>query len=191
MRRTVLAVLLVTVAAAQDFGGGSRRPGAGDYVVETGGALLGGALVGAGATVALGVAGAAHNSGAQIGAFFGAATGAALGYPLGCGLGTTIAGGALHAKGNTGAAYGGAYAGIALGVLAGLVSGNWGVGLLTVGVLPPAGAVIGYNRGAPRSESGTPFGARLALPTVALCTGLGPKRQRYSALDCRLVTVRF
>jgi hypothetical protein len=33
---------LVAVAAAQDFGGwAARRPGAGDYAVESGGALVG------------------------------------------------------------------------------------------------------------------------------------------------------
>ena len=194
----MLVALIVAVAAAQDFGEGVRQPRAGDYVGEAGGALLGGALVGAGATVALGFVGAGVASGtsqdewAGLGGFIiGGATGVALGYPLGCGLGTTLAGGALDAEGNTGAAYGGAYAGIALGVLAGLVSRSWEVCLLTAGVLPPAGAVIGYNMGVRRTSSPSSLGARLAPPTLAYRARLGPDRQRYAAFDCRLVTVRF
>jgi len=194
----MFAVLLVAVAAAQDFGGGARKPGAGDYAAETGGALLGGALVGAGATVVLGFAGAVVASGtsqdewAGLGGFIiGGAAGVALGYPLGCGLGTTIAGRALRADGNTGAAYGGAYAGLTLGALAGLVARRWDVAVPAMVVLSPAGAVIVYNTGVPGTSSQNQFGARLAQPTLALRTRVGPDRQRYSAFDCRLVTVRF
>jgi hypothetical protein len=188
---------------AQDSAWRAHVPG-GDYVAEAGGALLGGALVGAGATVVLGVAGGAllssHDAagedwGARLGAVLGGALGVVLGYPSGCGLGTTIVGKALRADGNSGAAYGGAYAGMAagmtVGVLAGLVTARWEAGLLAAGVLPPAGAVIGYNTGAPRNDAQSSLGARLAPPMLAYRTRLGPERQRYLSFDCRLVTVRF
>ena len=194
----MLVALIVAVAAAQDFGEGVRQPRAGDYVGEAGGALLGGALVGAGATVALGFVGAGVASGtsqdewAGLGGFIiGGAAGVALGYPLGCGLGTTLAGGALDAEGNTGAAYGGAYAGIALGVLAGLVSRSWEVCLLTAGVLPPAGAVIGYNIGATRNGHLSSFGDHLAPPAVAFGIRSYRARQRQASFVCRLLTLRL
>jgi hypothetical protein len=180
---------------AQDSARRAHVPGGGDCVAEAGGALLGGALVGTGATVVLGVAGAALLSspgaagddwGAAFGALLGGAAGALVGYPLGCGLGATLVGTATHADGNTGAAYGGAYGGLALGALAGLVSRNWGVGLVGAGVLTPAGAVIGYNTGVSSS-----LGARIAPPTLAYRSRLGPDQQRYTTFDCRLVTVRF
>jgi len=59
-------------------------------------------------------------------------------------------------------------------------------------VLSPAGAVLGYNRvGVPGTDAHSFLGARLAPPELAYRTRLGPCRQRYSAFDCRLVTVRF
>jgi hypothetical protein len=186
-----LVVLIVAGAVAQDFGGGAlRQPGAGDYAAETGAALL----VGAGATavlayagVAVGIATSPGSEWAGLGGLIiGGAAGVTLGYPLGCGLGATLAGRALDVEGNRGAAYGGAYAGLALGALAGLVSRNWGVGFVGAGVLTPAGAVIGYNTGVSSS-----LGARIAPPTLAYRSRLGPDQQRYTTFDCRLVTVRF
>jgi hypothetical protein len=206
MRTTILAVLLVTVAAAQDFGGGSRRPGAGDYAVETGGALLGGVLIGAGSGYALGLAGWYLGGGptdmegwtSGILAGLGAIGGVAIGYPLGCGLGTTVVGRATHADGNTSGAYAGAYIGLVTAIpvaaVAGTVAsagGGSGGGpaaavICVATLLPAIGAAIGYNTGGPNS-----LGARLAPPSMAHRTRLGPERQRYSAFDCRLVTVRF
>jgi hypothetical protein len=101
-------------------------------------------------------------------------------------LGTTLAGGALDAEGNTGAAYGGAYAGMAAGTLAGLAVRSWEVAIPAMVLLSPIGAVIGYNTGVSSS-----LGARLAPSTLAYRTRLGPDQERYSAFDCRLVTVRF
>jgi hypothetical protein len=179
----VLAAVLVAGAAAQDlWHDESTRPSAGDYAAEAGGALLGGVLVGAGAAAVLGLAGgfALFNpSGASGmeqggGAIIGALAGAALGYPFGCGLGTTIAGRATYADGNVGGAYAGAY-----------------IGLLLPFIGSPIGAVIGYNTGVQRTSSWGSLGARLAPPTLAYSTRQGPERQRYSAFDCRLVTVRF
>ncbi|MCX6841475.1 MAG: hypothetical protein NTX53_04215 [candidate division WOR-3 bacterium] len=202
MKRTgfvMLAVLLVAVAAAQDFGGGARQPGVGDYAAETGGALLGGVLVGAGATAVLGFAGAVVASSANPyddwaglgGLVIGGAAGAALGYPFGCGLGTTLAGGALDAEGNAVAAYGSAYAGLALGALAGLATRRWEVAIPAMVMLPPAGAVIGYNLGATRNGHQSSFGARVSPPTVAFSIRSGRDQQRHFGFDCRLVAVRF
>jgi hypothetical protein len=208
----VLAAVLVAGAAAQDlWHDESTRPSAGDYAAEAGGALLGGALVGAGATVVLGVAGAALASAASPyddwaglgGLVIGGATGVAVGYPLGCGLGATLVGRATHADGNTGGAYAGAYLGL-LAVLPAyvLIAATVSVGRVAVphpeaavgcvaALLPPIGAVIGYNTGVRGKSSQSSLGARLAPPTLAYSTRLGPDRQRYSAFDCRLVTVRF
>ncbi len=186
MRKSVCLMpvaLIMAVAAAQDlWGDESTRPSAGDYAAETGGALLGGALVGAGAAAVLGLVGgfALFNpSGASGieqggGAFIGALAGAALGYPFGCGLGATIAGRARYADGNVGGAYAGAYIGLLLPLFG-----------------SPIGAVIGYNTGVQRTSSWGSLGARLAPPTLAFSTRQGPDRQRYAAFDCRLVTVRF
>jgi len=183
MRTTVLVVLLVVVAAAQDlWHDGSTRPSAGDYAAEAGSALIWGVLVGTGAAAVLGAAGflALFNpSGASggeqgQGAYIGALVGAALGYPFGCGLGTTIAGRSRYADGNVGGAYAGAYVGCLLPLIG-----------------SPIGAVIGYNTGVQRTSSWGSFGARLAPPTLALCTRQGSDRHRYAAFDCRLVTLRF
>jgi len=180
----MLVALIVADAAAQDlWHDESTRPSAGDYAAEAGGALLGGALVGAGAAAVLGLAGSFalfNPSGASAieqtggGAIIGALAGGALGYPFGCGLGATIAGRARYADGNVGGAYAGAY-----------------IGLLLPPIGSPIGAVIGYNTGVQRTSSWGSLGARLAPPTLALCTRQGPDRQRYAAFDCRLVTVRF
>jgi len=122
--------------------------------------------------------------------------GALVAYPLGCACGTATVGRWQHRGGNTGLAYVGA---CAPGALAGLVylavNAAWPdafeswilPSLLPTAafVLTPVGAVIGYNTGVSH------LGTRLAPPTLAYRTRLGPDRQRYSGFDCRLVTVRF
>jgi len=201
MRTTVLVVLLVVVAAAQDlWHDGSTRPSAGDYAAEAGSALIWGVLVGTGAAAVLGYAAAAAASpydDPALGAFLAGASGAVLGYPLGCGLGTALVGRAAHTEGNTGGAYIGAYLfglpiGIGLALIGGIsqYSNSWVSGLAPVffvagGLAPPVGAVIGFNAG------GGSLAARLAPSALAYRTRLGPERQRYSTFDCRLVTVRF
>jgi hypothetical protein len=185
MRTTVLVVLLVTVAAAQDlWHDGSTRPSAGDYAAEAGSALIWGVLVGTGAAAVLGAAGflALFNpSGASggeqgQGAYIGALVGAALGYPFGCGLGTTIAGRSRYADGNVGGAYAGAYVGCLLPLIG-----------------SPIGAVIGYNTGTSR-ETG-PFGLhrryRLQLPAVALIGAELPDHSVEYGVKVQLAGLRF
>ncbi len=187
-----LAVLSAPTAMAQD------RDWEPPYAGEAGGALLGGVLVGAVASVAGGVIGTALDSGRVNGTWIpggfipGLLVGAALGYPVGCGLGTAVAGGVLQADGNRGGAFAGAFVGMGLGVLGWRLSGrNAEVGLVTMGALSPIGAAIGYNIGGGNEGTTSPFGARLSLPTVALKTRLGLDHQAHTAVDCRLVTMRF
>ena len=198
MRKSVclmLVVLLVAVAVAKD----ADLSGAAGCLGEGGGALLGGVLVGTGAALVLGCAGfavdraVAPNSywGGLEGLGYGVAAGAALGYPLGCGLGTTLAGQALCEDGNVGAAYAGAYAGLAVGVLLGWAVSDVGVVPPVTAVLSPAGAVLGYNLVSTRERDAWSFMTRVVPPIAAFSTPVGPGRQRYSAFDCRLVTVRF
>ena len=191
----MLAMLFVFVAAAQ--GQESNQAPAAEYLAETGGAVLGGGLVGVGAGALLGLAGYAlfnnprgDQMWGEIGAIYGFVAGAALGYPTGCGLGTTVAGRALSADGNTGGAYGGAFLGMGLGALALFIprSYNVPVALVAMGTLSPAGAVIGYNIGASRESS---FSARVSLPAVAFRLRSSRGRQSYTVVDGRLVTMRF
>ncbi len=179
---------------AQYWGPGADAPARRPYIAEAAGALTGGALVGAGVGLALGLTGWYLGGGptdmegwySGILASLGAICGVAIGYPLGCGLGTTLAGEALHAEGNTGGAYSGAYLGLLAAVIP--IAATDASELYAVGIaalFPPALAVIGYNTG------GSDFGARLAPPTMAYRTRRGPDRQMYSAFDCRFVTVRF
>jgi hypothetical protein len=199
VRRIALAalvVLIVAVAAGQDlWHDESTRPSAGDYAAETGGALLGGAIIGGGAGCALGFAGwylGGWTSGILAG--LGVIGGIAVGYPIGCGLGTALVGRATHTNGNSGGAYAGAYIGLLAAIpvvaMAGTVEaaagGSGGVTTCVAALLPAVGAVIGYNTDVPSS-----YGARLAPPTLAYSTRFGPERRRYSVFDCRFVTVRF
>ena len=118
-----------------------------DYPGELLGAMLCGAVVGAGTAVGSGLVFAAVQRRAFSASEPGVQIGAALGYPFGCGLGTVLIGKSLHEDGYTGAAYGGAYAGLALGVLAGLVTKKWDVAVAPMVLLPPAGAYIAYRLG--------------------------------------------
>jgi hypothetical protein len=188
MRKSVCLMLVVSIvagAAAQDlWHDGSTRPSARDYAAEAGGALLGGALVGAGTAVVLGVAGffvlfnpSGASGGEQgEGAFIGALVGAALGYPFGCGLGTTIAGRSKYADGNVGGAYTGAYIGCLLPLIG-----------------SPIGAVIGYNTGNSR-ETG-PFGLHrrysLELPAVALTSAELPDHSVEYGVKVQVAGLRF
>ena len=203
----VLTVLAVSMAAAQVWEPGPPR--AVDYLGESGGALLGGVLVGAGATVVLTFVGAivmpAEIDGdpPPIGAFLGALAGAMLGYPAGCGLGATLAGERLHVDGNTGAAYGGAFLGMGVGALGFFIPDRPGYGLLAMAALAPAGAAIGYSVGATREAESPIFGARLFPPAVTLRQSEDSPWESHRALrrdsprfahtivDCRLVTMRF
>jgi hypothetical protein len=185
---------------AQNTAWRGHVPGAGDYAAEAGGALVGGILVGAGAGLAGGFAGLAiWGPGddpwpVSMGFWIGEAGGFVLGYPCGCALGTTTVGSWLKCKGNTGGAYAGAYL-VLLAAIPLALAGRGAFGPLyaipPVLLFAPAGAVIGYNRGVQRTSSPSSLGARLAPPTIAYRTRLGPDRKTYSAFDCRLVTVRF
>jgi hypothetical protein len=64
------------------------------------------------------------------------------------------------------------------------------IGFLAMGVLAPAGAVIGYNLGATR-ETGPSFGARFSPPAVAFGQSGDSPRFAHTVVDCRLVTMRF
>jgi len=197
----IFAVVFVAGVAAQDLK-------AEDYPAQTCGGCTGGLLVGAAAGIAaLGIVSWMTGnepdefgpSDAESNAITG---GVLLGYPLGCAMGTATVGSWSRCEGNTGGAYAGAYAPLALGAVAALVAkGAWpngeaargildGTAVATL-VLSPVGAAIGYNVGAPRTDSRSPAGARLALPTIAYRTRLGPDRKTYSAFDCRLAAVRF
>jgi hypothetical protein len=107
----------------------------------------------------------------NVGVAVGSICGVVISYPYGCAWGATTAGRWLRADGNGGGAYVGAY----IGLLAAVPVALTGTGAVIAPLLPPAGAVIGYNTGAPNS-----LGARLGLD-----------RRRCYAFDCRLMTVRF
>ena len=142
------------------------------YPAEMLGAMLCGALVGAGTAATFGFASAAVLHRPYPASDLGVQVGAALGYPLGCGLGTILVGKTIHEEGNTGAAYGGAYAGLALGALAGPVTGRWDLAILPMVGLPPAGAYIGYylNRAEPGEARNRSIDERLLTPGLALAS---------------------
>lgn len=215
MRKSVclmLVVLLVAVSAAQDpWYNESTRPRAGDYLGQACGGCAGGLGIGAVAGVAavvvatnvfdLGGTTDFGETDAQVNVMWG---GFMLCCPLGSAMGAATVGGWQDRDGNMDLAYAWAYAPSALGLLAALVAYvAWPNGEMAqdifrgtcgaTGVLSPIAAVIGYNLDLHTGNEGppSPLGARLAPPTVAYRTRLGPERQRYSAFDCRLLTVRF
>jgi hypothetical protein len=213
--RFVAAVIAALVAVDIAVGGNfwdsayvRQRPGASSYVAEAGGALVGGGLVCAGAAVAGAIvvsalwsfpspSGDPYDPSPLLPALVGGIAGAALGYPCGSACGTTTVGSWQDRDGNNGLAYAGAFLGLPVGIglacLGALAQGSaLEIPLYAAGVLaPPAGAVIGYNLRITKERPPTSFGARLAPPTLAFSSRLGPDQQRYSAFDCRLVTVRF
>jgi hypothetical protein len=170
---------------------GPAAPGNGSYLAEAGGALFEGALVGAGAGLALGIAGSylaktlsPNDEMPGLGGFvIGTASGIALGYPCGCVLGTQTVSGWQDCEGNAGRAYAGAYLGMLIAIPVVLLSPPGGA--VVAAVLSPAGAVIGYNTGE------RPVSTRLAPPALAVCTRPGPGQQTHRAFDCRLLTVSF
>ena len=185
----LLAVLVMCAGSARGQESNGLR--AVDYLGESGGALLGGVAVGSGAALVLGLVGyAVFPDEYGIAATFGAMAGAAVGYPAGCGLGTTVAGGALGVSGNVEGAYGGALLGMGLGALGFFAPQQW-VGLVTMAVLAPAGAVAGYSIGVARDGQGSYFGRRVLPPAITYSRRSTPDRQAYAVVDCRLVTVRF
>jgi hypothetical protein len=56
-------------------------------------------------------------------------------------------------------------------------------------LVPPAGAVLGYNLSRPRAEQTR--SSRMDLPELLLRTGTDENGSSYQVLDFRLVNVRF
>lgn len=188
-----LTVLAVSVAAAQMWQ--PDRPRALDYLGESGGSLVSGALMGIGAGAAVYLFDFIGGLNADVGGILIQITspfiGAVLAYPAGCAWGATSIGHGPNVDGNTGLSYGGAFIGLGLGVIAGLATHRSAVGLIGIGALAPAGAVIGYNIGATEAEAPSALGARFSSPAVAFRIRLGPDRQAQTVVNCRVVTMRF
>ncbi|HTW92124.1 MAG TPA: hypothetical protein VMH22_10495 [bacterium] len=185
----IVSVLLLLFAPARGQESNGLRPV--DYLGEAGGSVGCGVAVGAGTAIALGLVGAGlAPSGYRWDGFsIGAVLGVGLGYPAGCGWGATLVGYALFVDGHTAGAYVGAFAGMGLGLLAFSVDPR--VGLVAMGVLAPAGSVIGYILGATRGDQGPDFGGRVLPPALAFSMRPSSDRQTHAVVKCRLVTVRF
>jgi len=179
-----------------------------DIVLESGGALVTGGLVGAAWAIAGAIvvgtlfpfpspSGDPYDPSPLVPVLVGGTAGAALGYPCGCALGTAMVGSWMDCEGNTGLAYAGAYLGLPIGIgLAwlGVLAQKPGLAIplcVAGGLAPPAGAVIGYNLHITKGRPPKHLGARLRPPALTFCTRSSPDRQTYYALDCRLVTVGF
>jgi len=207
----VIACLVVTAAAQDLWGGESRKPRALVYTLEGLGALggcVGCLCVPVGAAYALGIDVFSGYSEFEGLAFLCLLAVSALPMPAAVGFGAARAGEQLGEDGSTGWAIGGAYAGAVVG------AGLWGLGTyagirtyaanrtnsmvgipfyVLAGLAIPAGAVVGYNLGAPR-ETG-PFGShyrgRVGLPAVALTSTELPDHSVEYGVKVQLAGLRF
>jgi hypothetical protein len=205
----IAVVCLLGLAAAQvPWGGESERSRAQVYALEGLGALGGVACAAGCGGAALGVAligawgsmdsPAPTSAVTMVGACLAYVCAAAL--PAASGYGVAKAGEGLGEDGAQVWATVGAYIGapIALGALA--FGGNiaadgygrrayWSVPVYVLGVLAiPAGAVVGYNLGAP---SRSHIGSRLQLPAMALTSTRPPDRQVEYGVRVQLAGLRF
>jgi hypothetical protein len=128
--------------------------------------------------------------------------------PAAAAYGTLRVGEALGEQGSRAWAFRGAYLGIpaaaaiaALGVVVGYAADPWSGGAsyssypfyVLAGLAIPAGAVLGYNLGAPREPGlfGSRYLDRLGLPAVALTGVARPDHSREYGVKVQLAGLKF
>jgi hypothetical protein len=193
MKRHVAVVLVLAVLMYPALARAETRPGI--VAAEGGGAVIGAALAGGvlGTGLALALQG---NSGMwefdAFGGALGAAIGLGLGYPAGSAAGAALVGHLTNQHGRFWPSYLGALVGTPLGALmvykgADMRQSVGKVAVITLGcLLPPTGAVVGYNLSRPRESR---LGDRLMIaPEFRVCRreGTGSARGRSTAAGIRV-----
>jgi len=167
----------------------SESPSTGVTILaEAGGAVVGGAITGAGLGVMLLLVRVPFS-----GDYSGIANlglGAVVGYAAGCPLGTCGAGALLGQTGRFLPALLGSTAGMAAAVGVALLGADDAF-LVSAAVLPPAGAVIGYNLSRPKTADEGSFLDRFELPVSSIERARGDEGNVCMAVSIRLATVRF
>lgn len=131
--------------------------------------------------------------------FGGTVLGGSLGYPVFCGVGCWASAKLVKQQGRLDGAVIGALAATPIGLTVAWVgtlveqlppgSIKSSPIYVAAALIPPAGAVVGYNLSRPRA--GSVRSARLGVPEFLLSTGIGEDGSLYPVLDLRLVNARF
>jgi len=131
--------------------------------------------------------------------FGGTVLGGSLGYPIFCGVGCWASAKLVKQQGQLGGAVLGALAATPVGLTVAWVgtlverlppgSIKSSPIYVAAALIPPAGAVVGYNLSRPRTE--LVRSSRLGVPEFLLRTAIGEDGCSYPILDIRLVNVSF
>ncbi len=196
----LLACLAAVAGAAGDARPEPQIPlDPGIVLVEGSGAVLGGAICAAGFGFLLT---RLYDPSEDVWKTFGGTVlGGSLGYPVFCGLGCYAGGRLVQQRGTlTGALVGGlaatpvsltiAWVGTLLERLppGSLKSSPFYV---LAALVPPAGAVLGYNLTRPAESRAEGLGSRIEFPSVTLAVATQPDGVRHPAFDVRLLSVHF
>jgi hypothetical protein len=131
--------------------------------------------------------------------FGGTVLGGSLGYPVFCGVGCWASAKLVSQQGSLGGAVVGALTATPVALTIAWIgtlvehsppdSSKSSPIYVVAALVPPAGAVIGYNLSRPRAEPAR--SSRLGIPEFLLRTGIGKDGSFYPVLDFRLVNARF
>jgi hypothetical protein len=201
--KSALGLLVATLISGAAIGAGADSTAGippldpGILLVEGSGAVLGGAACAAGLGFLLA---RMYDPSEDVWKTFGGTVlGGSLGYPLFCGLGCWASAKLVSQQGTLGGAIVGALAAAPVALTVAWVGtlvehsppGSLASSSVYVAaaLIPPAGAVVGYNLSRPRPTKVST--ARLDWPEVLLRTETGENGTRRPMLDVRLVNARF
>ena len=199
VRWLLVAALIANAAFGAGPGPSSDIPPAdpGVFLVEGSGAVLGGAACAAG--LGLLMASLYDPSEDVWKTFGGTVLGGSLGYPVFCGIGCWASAKLVKQQGRLGGAVVGALAATPIGLTVAWVgtlvehlppgSIKSSPIYVAAALIPPAGAVIGYNLSRPRAEQA--HSSRLDIPDLVLRTEMEEDGSFYPVLDFHLVNVKF
>lgn len=198
-----LIALLATTGTASDSLPAPRlltppEPNPGAIVIEFAASAVGGAICAAGLRYLFRPV--ADTSEAEWKTFGGTVISGSIGYPLFCGLGAWVGGRMCRKQGRLFPALVGAFAAAPIAI-----SAAWAGVLLersprvtlkssiiyaAAALIPPVGAVCGYNWSIPKRPAGR-AAARLGLPTAEFGSTTGPDGQPESSVNIRLLSLKF
>ena len=201
--RGVAGLVVATLLSGVAVGAGPDPPSAippldpGILLVEGSGAVLGGAACAAGLGLLLA---RLYDPSEDVWKTFGGTVlGGSLGYPVFCGVGCWASAKLVSQQGTLGGAVVGALAATPIGLTVAWVgtlvehlppgSIKSSPIYVAAALIPPAGAVLGYNLSRPKPEPVR--SSRLGAPELQLRTGIDEYGSYYPVLDLRLVNARF